>query len=191
MKVRRSPALVVAVLALVVAMAGTSYAAVQITSAQIKNNSIKSKDIKDNQVSGKDVKDSSLTGADVQDNGLTGADVRDGSLTKADLASACPASTMAIQGACVDKTATGPTTYNVAVADCTGRNGRLMSADETFAVVDSGLTWANGQNNQYEFIGDAFYGATVEPVAVDHDLHPLPIVDRNAGTYWHRCVTTP
>ena len=45
MKHRPSPALVVAVLALVVAMAGTSYAVTQIGSAQIKNNSVKGKDV--------------------------------------------------------------------------------------------------------------------------------------------------
>ena len=48
MKLRPTPALVVAILALVVAMAGTSYAAVQVGSAQIKNNSVKAKDVKDN-----------------------------------------------------------------------------------------------------------------------------------------------
>ena len=47
---RPSLALVVAILALVVSLTGTSYAVTQITSAQIKNNTIKSKDVKDNQL---------------------------------------------------------------------------------------------------------------------------------------------
>jgi hypothetical protein len=50
-------------------------AAGQITSAQIKNNTIKSKDIKDNQVKSADVKDSSLTGGDIQDASLGAADL--------------------------------------------------------------------------------------------------------------------
>ena len=82
MKLRPTPALVVAVLALVVAMAGTSYAAAKITSAQIKNNTIKSKDIKDNEVAGKDVKDASLTGADIADGSLTAADLPPASAPK-------------------------------------------------------------------------------------------------------------
>ena len=53
-----SPSMFVALAALVVAMGGTSYAAVSITARDVKNNS--------------------LTGADVKNSTLTGADVRHG-----------------------------------------------------------------------------------------------------------------
>jgi hypothetical protein len=56
---------VVAVIALFVALGGSSYAAIQVT--------------------GKDVKNSSLTGKDVKDSSLTTSDVRDGSLLAGDL----------------------------------------------------------------------------------------------------------
>ena len=62
---RPSPALVVAILALVMATGGTSFAAKLIT--------------------GKDVKNSSLTGVDVKNSSLTGADVKNGSIAGADL----------------------------------------------------------------------------------------------------------
>ena len=57
---------VVSLLALFVALGGTSYAAIQLT--------------------GKNVKDSSLTGKDVRNESLTGADVKPGSLLAGDFA---------------------------------------------------------------------------------------------------------
>src|SRR5688572_6664598 len=61
---RPSPATLVAVLALVVATGGTSYAAVKITGEDIQNNSITGKDIRDDSVTGKDVKKRSLKAND-------------------------------------------------------------------------------------------------------------------------------
>jgi hypothetical protein len=56
--------LVISLVALFVALGGTSYAALSIT--------------------GKNVKDSSLTGADIRDSSVTGSDVKDGSLLSKD-----------------------------------------------------------------------------------------------------------
>src|SRR3954470_24394271 len=123
MKLRPSSAVIIAVLALVVAMAGTSYAAGQIGSSQIKNNSVKGKDVKDGNLTGKDVRDGTLAGADVADNGLTGADIADGSLTRADTDHTCPATSVPVMGACIDKLATGPTGYFPSLQDCDGRGG--------------------------------------------------------------------
>jgi hypothetical protein len=58
---RISPATAIALIALVAALGGTSYAAVKIT--------------------GKDVRNNSLTGADIKNRSLTGADVKDGTLS--------------------------------------------------------------------------------------------------------------
>lgn len=57
---------VVATLALVVALGGTSYAAVQVTGKDVKNGSLSSKDVKNESLKGKDVKDESLSGSDLQ-----------------------------------------------------------------------------------------------------------------------------
>jgi hypothetical protein len=65
---RPSPALVVAVIALIVALGGSSWAA---PVRQL--------------ITGKDVRNSSLTGADVRNSTLTGRDVRNGSLTEDDI----------------------------------------------------------------------------------------------------------
>ena len=57
---------VVATLALVIALGGTSYAATQLTGKDVLNGSLNGKDIKDGSLKGKDVKDGSLTGTDLQ-----------------------------------------------------------------------------------------------------------------------------
>ncbi len=65
-----SPAMVVAVAALTISVTGNVTAAVLITSADIKNNTIRSVDIRNRAVKGIDVKNNSLTGADVRESTL-------------------------------------------------------------------------------------------------------------------------
>jgi hypothetical protein len=62
-----SPAMAVALLALFVALGGSSYAALKIGSKQIVNNSVRSKDLRNNDVRSRDVRNNSLTGADVNE----------------------------------------------------------------------------------------------------------------------------
>lgn len=69
------PALVLSVVVLIVAMAGSATAARLITGKDIKNNTVTSADLKN-----KNVKS-----ADLLDNGVKGRDVRDGALGTADL----------------------------------------------------------------------------------------------------------
>ncbi len=61
---RPTPATIIAVLALVVATGGTSYAALSITGKDIKNGSVTGKDVKDKSLTGKDVKNRSLLAKD-------------------------------------------------------------------------------------------------------------------------------
>jgi hypothetical protein len=78
---RPSPAMIVALVALFVAMGGSSYAAVKISARDINkgavgtraiaNNSIRSGDIHNATVSGIDVKDDSLTNADIDNTNLS------------------------------------------------------------------------------------------------------------------------
>ena len=67
-----SPAMVVALLALFVALGGSATSAVLITSADIRNGTIR----------GIDVRNGALGGPDVRNNSLRGADVRESTLTK-------------------------------------------------------------------------------------------------------------
>lgn len=65
-----SPAMAVALLALFVALGGSSYAALKINSGQIVNNSVRSKDLRNNDVRSRDVRNNGLTGTDVNEDTL-------------------------------------------------------------------------------------------------------------------------
>lgn len=72
-KLRPSPALVVALIALFVALGGVGYAATKIGSGQIRNNSVRGKDIRNRTITSKDVKKNVFEGrakwANVSSNG--------------------------------------------------------------------------------------------------------------------------
>jgi hypothetical protein len=94
-----SPAFVLAMIALLVAMSGTAVAAGlavnSVKSKHIVNGAVKQQDlgadavrgekVKDGSLSGLDLLDNSVAGTDVQDATLTGTDVQDDSLTGADI----------------------------------------------------------------------------------------------------------
>jgi hypothetical protein len=65
-----SPAMVVALAALVTSAGGTVTAAALITSANIKNNTIRTVDVRNGTIKGIDVKNNSLTGTDVKESTL-------------------------------------------------------------------------------------------------------------------------
>ncbi len=81
MRIRRpAPAMVVALVALVLSAGGTVTAGVLITSADIRDNTIRSADIHDGAIKSRDVDNGSLSGADVARNSLTGVDIHESSL---------------------------------------------------------------------------------------------------------------
>lgn len=67
---RPSPALVISLIALIVALGGTSYAAMK-----LPKNSVGTKQLKKNAVTGVKIKKKAVTGAKVKDHSLTGADI--------------------------------------------------------------------------------------------------------------------
>jgi hypothetical protein len=77
---RPSPALVISLIALFVAMGGTGYAATQLAknsvgTKQLKKNAVVSSKIKKNAVIGSKIKNNAITGSKVKDHSLTGADI--------------------------------------------------------------------------------------------------------------------
>lgn len=72
-----SPAMIIAMVALFVAMGGSAYAG-----AKLSKNSVTTKTIKNSAVTGKKIKNGSITGADIKGDSLTGAQVNEGSLGK-------------------------------------------------------------------------------------------------------------
>jgi hypothetical protein len=77
---RPSPALIVSVIALIAACAGSAGAAALITSKDVKDHSLQGKDIRSNTITGRNVK--GLSGRDVIRNGLDGSDIDESTLDK-------------------------------------------------------------------------------------------------------------
>jgi hypothetical protein len=81
-----SPAMSVALIALVVALSGTTYAAVRIGTKQIKNNAITSPKIRNGQVKNVDLARNSVVTAKIVASAVTGLQIRDASVGNGDLA---------------------------------------------------------------------------------------------------------
>jgi hypothetical protein len=75
-----SPAMVVALVALVLSAGGGVAAGALITSVDIADDTVRSADIRDETINGGDVHNGALSGSDVARDSLTGADVREASL---------------------------------------------------------------------------------------------------------------
>lgn len=77
---------VMATLAFIVAIGGTSYAALIVTSKNIKDNTIQSRDLRNGSaVSSADVVDQSLRGTDISNGSITGYDIAVGTITGAEV----------------------------------------------------------------------------------------------------------
>ncbi len=142
---RPSPAMIVALLALFVALGGSSYAAMKIGARGIKtgavgaraiaNNSIRSADIRNGTIRGTDVRSNSLTNADIDNRKLraltatraasaTDADMLDGLDSAAFTRTSCASQSGAIKGVLtVNASATFSGTFTpVSGYNCSGRS---------------------------------------------------------------------
>jgi hypothetical protein len=100
---RPSPAMVVSVIALIVALGGTSYAALKlpknsVSTKQLKKSAVTNSKIKNNAVTGAKVKSASLTGSDIKDHTLSGRDIAGGSLPAGAQGPVGPQGTVGPQG---------------------------------------------------------------------------------------------
>ena len=75
---------VTATLALVIALGGTSYAAITVTGSNIRNGTIRGIDIANDTITSAKVRNRTVRGADVASNAITSGKVRDGSLSGRD-----------------------------------------------------------------------------------------------------------
>ncbi len=80
---RPSSAMLVALVALFVALGGSSYAALRIGSEQIADNSVRSVDLRNNDVRSEDIRNGTIRGIDMRDRDLLGEDLRNNTITGA------------------------------------------------------------------------------------------------------------
>ena len=83
-RLRPTPALVIALIALFVSLGGVSYgvATGYIDSREIKNGTIRTKDLRNNEVRGIDIRNSTVQGRDVALATITGQDVKESTLSQ-------------------------------------------------------------------------------------------------------------
>jgi len=87
MSLRRSISFanVTSMLALTVALGGTSYAAVTVTGKDVRNESLTGKDVRNKSLTGKDIKNGTVRGGDIRNEGVTSTDILNGSIGSSDI----------------------------------------------------------------------------------------------------------
>ena len=182
-------------LAVFIALGGSSYAAVKISGANIKNRSISASKLKKNTLTGVQVRESALgrvTRARVADN----AALLQG-FGAADFKIRCPADTYPLADVCVERTPREPASYGGAVITCSGvgtpagpgrrlpTHGEMLAALSAFDLAPGG-----------EFTSHV-YPSTAKPGQVDV-LYVITkggsvglTPDTGAGSKAYRCVTDP
>ena len=118
MKVRiPSPAMIVAILALLFALSGTAVAGGLITGAQIQNNTVSSADLTNNGVKSVDMQNNAVTTFDVLNGTLRAVDFAPGVLTSGAAGPAGPAGPAGAQGAPGPQGAPGLAGLEIVTAD--------------------------------------------------------------------------
>ncbi len=164
---RPSPAMVVAIIALICALSGSAYAAIarnSVGSRQLKAKAVTTGKLADNAVTGPKVADGSLTGADINLAALgtvpsaASAEAAANANTVGGHSASCPTGTTLIRGLCFDSHS-NPVAPNVeAAADaCAAKGGWLPTPMELYSA-RSVLNLGNGSNAEQRQYTDDFYG---------------------------------
>ena len=118
---RPSPALIVALLALFVALGGSSYAAVKIGARDIQRGAVGTRAIANNSIRSGDIRNAAVSGADVRDDSLTNADIDNTKLSAKSAETAARAITAT----------SASTASNATRADNADNAGKLDGLDST------------------------------------------------------------
>jgi hypothetical protein len=139
---RISYANVLATLAMFVALGGTSYAVLHISSDDVTDNSLRSIDIRNNTVRSRDVTNHTLRARDVRRNSLGSGAIKEAALspvpralradrlgdaTAHDLQVRCPENTIAMVGACIEIQARAPIGFFGALSACDQAHRSLVT----------------------------------------------------------------
>ncbi|HEX7299668.1 MAG TPA: hypothetical protein VF257_11720 [Solirubrobacteraceae bacterium] len=123
---RPSPAMVIALLALFVALGGSSYAAIKIGARNIKTGAVGSRAIANNSIRSTDIRDGFVTGQDVRDNSLNNADI-DNSDLRANTANSATTAKTATSASNADKL-DGLDSTSFTRKACTSQTGAIKGA---------------------------------------------------------------
>ena len=183
---------VMSTLAAFIALGGSSYAAITINGAAIKERSI----------AGSKLRHNTLTGVQIKESGLgrvPRAKAADslGGVTAADLKIKCPPDTFPTADVCIERTARAPAAYGSAVITCMGvgtpagpgrrlpTHGELLAALSAVQLAPGGELTSNvyPSNSQAGRLDALFVTDQVGGVGLTPDT--------GAGAKAYRCVTDP
>jgi hypothetical protein len=192
---------VMSTIAVFVALGGSSYAALQIDSGDIANNSVRGVDIRNRTVSERDLKRNTLGGRSIKESRLgkvprANSSDRVGGLTATQLQLHCPTGTFPIADACVETTPRSPAAYVTAVIQCATTGvpaspGRRLPTHGELQAALSAVQLATGGELTSE----------VYPSSTPGELNMLFLTDQagsaaltpntSAGAKAFRCVADP
>jgi hypothetical protein len=160
-RARPSPAMVVAVIALILSLGGAAYAGVK-----IGKGAVGAKQLKGNAVTTDKIQNGAVTAAKVQDGAIGSAKIADGGVSTADLPGCAPG-TQLVDGLCLDTAARTADDWVAANTACGQAGGRLPGPGHLISMrgepgIDLGATGstANWADSLYEDSG------TFEVVAI-------------------------
>jgi hypothetical protein len=178
---RPSPAMVVAVIALIAALSGTAWAVKQLPknsvgTRQLKQKAVTTGKLANNAVNARKVADHSLTGADINVGALGTVPAAASAASAAEAgtvgghAAACPGGTILIRGVCFDSAPGGPVKSPQEAADsCAARGGYLPGPLELYSTRNV-IFLGDGTGTNFEFT-DSYYantnGAEYSTIVVD------------------------
>jgi hypothetical protein len=193
---------VMATVAVFIALGGSSYAALQIDSGDIANNSVRSVDVRNRTLSDRDVKRNGLTGRSVRESRLgrvpqaKEAD-RLGGMTATDLLLRCPDGTFLIADVCVETTPRSAVAYGSAVLTCattepTRSPGRRLPTYGELQAALTGVQLAPGGELTAEVYPSSMSPGSVDVLVVTSQGGSVTTTpDTAAGARAFRCVTDP
>jgi hypothetical protein len=200
---RISYANVVATLALVLAVGGTSYAAITINGKSLKNRSVAGKKLKKNTVTGTEVKESKLgkvPRATQADNAAT-ADTAAGASTSANASKlggqtpesyrvACPGGTIRVLDECFEPNLRTAGTFSAAVKACGADGRRLPTFGELEGARQNGFATGVPNTTDYELTATAYRDGTDQVWGIDASGNRFP-GDYPTYSKPFRCVAIP
>jgi hypothetical protein len=191
---RLSFANVMATAAVFIALGGSSYAALTITGADVRNGSLTYRDLKKDTLGGARIKESRLGKVPRARN----ADRLNG-LSAARLLVRCPGGTVPVSDVCVETASRTPAPYRTAAAVCEDveRGGtlgrRLPNHDELMtAIGEPGVSLAvGGELTRHVYPSSTDSGRLDVLYVIDPAGDAAVVPDTAAGAKAFRCVTDP
>ena len=196
---------VTATLALFIALGGSSYAALRVSSREIADNSIRSRDVHNHTLTRHDLARNTLDGSVIRESRLGRvpraalADNADrlGGLTAADLKLKCPPDTLPIAGICAEPQPRPAVAYGTAAEQCSrvgnppGAGRRLPTHGELIAALQ-GFDLAPGGELTGEVYPSASTPGEVDALYVTTQGGSVALTpDTDAGKKAFRCVFDP